>query len=155
MSPDLSNAIQQYYDFSVRYQDVIGPRTKDSTKEYQNKIEVGNVSVLPSLPNNKVWPIVREGKNFTAISLINLLGVKSPEWTKFISDPPSPLGETTVRINEVDREIKRIWFSSPDFKDMYPQVLAYEISGEEGKRVLSLKIPGLDYWDLIVIEWKD
>lgn len=155
MSPDLSSAIRQYYDFTVRFQDVIGPRTKDSTKKYLQNIEIGNVSTSPSLLKNKVWPIVREGKDFTAISLINLLGIESPEWSKRISDPPTPFGETTVRILKIDREIKRIWFSTPDSKDIYPQELVYEISGEEGNRVLSFKIPGLDYWDLIVVEWQD
>ena len=155
MSPDLLSAIRRYYDFSVRYQDVIGPRAKDSTKSYLHKIEVGDVSVSPSLSNNKVWPIVRESKDFTAISLINLLGIESPEWTDLISNPPTPLGETTVRIKEIDHDIKRIWFSTPDSEDLYPQDLVYEINEEEGSRIIAFKIPGLQYWDLIVIEWQD
>ena len=47
MSPDLASAMQRYYDFMVRYENVIGPTTQDVTKQLQNNIHIANVQDLP------------------------------------------------------------------------------------------------------------
>lgn len=151
MTSDFAGVIQRYYDFVVRFQDVIGPRTTEATKEYLHRIELDGVSSSPSQLKNKVWPIVRESDNFTAINLINLLGVENPEWSKPLGDPPTHLGTTMVRILNVDREISRIWMASPDWTDISPQRLIFTISDEN---VVTFEIPSLIYWDLIVIKWE-
>jgi dextranase len=153
MTPSLDEAMRRYYDFAVRYQDVIGPRTRDATQNYLHCIEIEGVSTRPSMLTDKVWPIVREGDGFLAINFINLLGVEEPEWTNPVKDPPTPLGATTVKVFDIDQEISRIWFASPDLDDPSPQMLNYTQETEEGKKVLLLRIPSLTYWDLVVIEW--
>jgi dextranase len=153
MTPSLAEAMRRYYDFAVRYQDVIGPRTQDSTQNYLHRIEMEGVSTRPSMLTDKVWTIVREGDGFTAINFINLLSVEKPEWTSPVKDPPTPLEATTVKVFDVEREISCIWFASPDLDDPSPQMLEYSQGIEEGKNVLLLQIPSLAYWDLVVIEW--
>lgn len=150
MAFDFLGVIQRYYDFVVRYQDVIGPRTKEATREYLHRIELDGVSSAPNQLKNKVWPIVRESDDFTAISFINLLGIKSPEWTEPLDGPPTPLGTTTVQVLNIDREISRIWLASPDGTEISPQSVTFSI---EDDNVLKFEIPSLIYWDLIVIEW--
>jgi dextranase len=150
MAPELANVMQRYYEFAVRYQDVIGPRTVDATHSYLNRIEVEGISTSPSQLKDKVWPIVREAEGLTALSLVNLLGVNSPEWLSELDGPPTPLGPTTVRVLNVDRGVNRVWSSSPDTEDISPQQLAFEVGVDQ---VLAFEIPSLAYWNLIVIEW--
>jgi dextranase len=155
MAPSLTEAMKRYYDFAVRYQDVIGPRTHDLTQDYLHRIEMEGISTLPSMLTDKVWPIVREGDGFLAINFINLLEVEKPEWTSPVKDPPTPLGATTVKVFDVERDISRIWFASPDLEDPSPQMLKYTRAVEEGKNVLVFHTPALIYWDLVVIEWRE
>jgi dextranase len=150
MTPELANVMQRYYQFAVRYQDVIGPRTGDSTLGYLNRIEIDGISTAPSQLKDKVWPIVREGEGLTAINLVNLLGVTSPEWQTALDEPPTPLGPKTVRVPNVNQDVTRVWFSSPDTEDISPQQLAFTM---EVDQTLTFEIPSLAYWDLIVIEW--
>jgi len=150
MTSDFADIIQRYYDFVVRFQDVIGPRTEDATKEYLQRIKLEGVSSSPSQLKNKVWPIVREGDDFTAINLINLLGIKSPEWTEPLDNPPTPLGPTAVQILDIDRKISRIWLASPDGTKVSPQPVTFTMGDDN---VLTFNIPSLVYWNLIVIEW--
>lgn len=155
MSPGLALAMQSYYDFAVRYQDVIGPRTRDITKEYQSRIEIEGVFSEPSLLKNKVWPIVRQTENELAISLINLLGVNSPDWARPIETEPNSLGPTRMRIRGLEREIAGVWFATPDGDDHSPQGLDFEVVEDNGTHTVSFQIPSLVYWDLLVIKWRD
>jgi dextranase len=151
MTPELAAVMQRYYEFAVRYQDTIGPRTSDSTPDYLRRIEIDGVSTSPSQLKDKVWPIVRESEGVTAINLINLLGIESPEWGGALDEPPRPLGPKTVRVLEVTREVARVWFASPDEQDFAPKLLDLTLGVDQ---ILSFEIPSLAYWDLVVIEWK-
>jgi dextranase len=151
MSPTLAEAVRRLYDFAVRYQDVIGPRARDATRDFQQRIIVEGVSTAPNAMKDKVWPIVREGEGFTAISLVNLLGLESADWKVSIKDAPVPLGRTAVLIKDVGRPAARVWSASPDGEDPTPRVL--EFNQENGN--LTFEFPSLSYWNLVVIEWRE
>lgn len=153
MSPHLADAMRRYYDFAVRYQDVIGARTSDATEVVLGRIELEGASTEPRSYKDKVWPIARRGEGFLAVSLINLLGVESPEWARAVESPPSPLGPTTIRIRDLNRPVSRLWFASPDVDDPSPQTLPFEVIDEGGSYGISFQIPALSYWDLLVLEW--
>jgi dextranase len=153
----LSLALHRYYDFTVRYQDVIGPRTEDATKKFSGNIKVRNLAtgiVINTAVNavkNKVWPIVRSGDGFIAINLINLLGLEAPEWKEPIGSAPITLGAAEVRIDDLEQVASRIWLASPDRDDLSAQQLNFE----QNNGSLIFEIPSLLYWDLVVIEWKE
>jgi dextranase len=150
MSSNLALTMQKYYDFTVRYQEVIGPRIRDTTKEVQAQISVENQSTSPSLMYNKVWPIVRQGDGFTTINLVNLVGLKRPEWKEPVAAPPDPLGSTIVHLSETTSPVSRVWFATPDGDDLSLKPLAFTQDGD----TLTFTIPSLIYWDMIVVEWK-
>jgi dextranase len=154
ISPELSETLRRYYDFAVRYQDAIGPRTADGTEMYLNRILINGAYPSPSQLTNKVWPIVRETDRITAINLINLRGIKSPEWAREVKDPPTTIEQAIVQISEVNCNVNRIWFASPDRDSISLQPIDFTLSGETGGRTLIFKVPYLEYWDLIIIEWE-
>jgi dextranase len=153
MSDELANTMQKYYDFAVRYQDVIGPRTIDKTQDYHHRIEVEGAYTGPDLRTNKVWPIVRESDNYLGINLINLSDVASPEWAEPLTTPPTVLGPTDVTVYYIDKDISEVWVASPDNDVISPSTLEFEFIKEGGRNAITFEIPSLAYWYLIILEW--
>ena len=149
ISAALSQTLQNYYDFSVRYEDVTGPHTQDGTVQLQNQISILNVSTAPAQMENKVWPIVRESDRHTAINLINFLGENQVEWAKKVENAPTPLTNFQLTLKGVTREASRVWFASPDHDDIALQPLQF--TQDSGS--LIVEIPDLAYWDMILIDW--
>jgi dextranase len=149
LSSDLADVMRRYYDFAVRYEDVIGPSSQDATEDYSNRIEVQGVSTNPGQVKDTIMPLVRETPGYTAISLVNLLDLTSPEWKVPEPDPPTALGPTMVRISGVQRTIRQVWVASPDGNDLSPQNLEFGQIGDQ----ISLQLPGLEYWSMVLIEW--
>jgi dextranase len=155
MSSDLAAVMRTYYDFMVRYQDVIGPRTSDVSKEVQGSIEIEGSTTDHRLHKDVVWPIARRGDGFLAISLINLQGITSPEWAKAIDEPPKSLGPTRAWIWGLDRGVSRLWLADPDSGDPRPKDLCFELYEDDEGYGVSFPIPSLTYWGLVVIEWEE
>lgn len=150
MSPALADVIQRDYDFAVRYQNAIGPETRDATQDYMNRIQVQGASTNASQGKNIVMPIVRTSGDYTAINLINLLGVPSAEWKAPLSSDPTPLTNTPIHILNVDRQVDRVWMASPDHQDASLQEIPFTL--KDGR--LTFDAPSLKYWDLILIKWE-
>lgn len=153
MTPDMALAMRRYYDFAVRYQDVIGPRTFDVTKEFQGRIEIEGRSTDPRLLVDKVYPIVRRSPDALAISLINLLGINSPEWSKPIQSSPQALEAATITIRGIEEPITHVWFASPDGSDLDLQPIEFSETQVDDERTILFQIPSLAYWDLVLIKW--
>lgn len=149
LSPGLAEVLRRYYEFAIRYQDLIGPRSEDASQAYRGRIEIMGVSSSASQMTDKVWPIVRESPGFTAISLINLLGLESPEWNKLLEAAPQPLGATQVRLKDITGSPAAVWIASPDWVDISLRRILF--STRDGELVV--EIPSLHYWDLILLEW--
>ncbi len=62
---------------------------------------------------------------------------------------PTPLGPFTVRIR-TDRPITKIWWASPDESSAHAASAPVERHGAE----VTVALPGLKYWMLILIEWE-
>jgi dextranase len=146
---ELSRVLQRYYDFAIRYENVIGPQTHSANKQYANQINMNSLNVSVSADHNKIMPVVRESDHHLAINLINMLGLNSGEWAKKTSQFPTTLDEPEVRITGITKQIKGIWFASPDKVEL--ALIPLDFSQKEDS--ISLKIPFLQYWDLILIEW--
>lgn len=151
-SADLSVALQRYYEFAIRYQNVIGPQTRSNNQAYAGKITLGGgIETNPALTRNLVMPVVRESMAYTAISLINLLGLESGEWAKGMVAEPTPLGSTKVKISGASQEIAQVWFSTPDSNSFALQPLNFT----QTDNLVNLTIPSLKYWDMILIKWSN
>lgn len=139
--------LKRYYDFTVRYADVIGPATQDA-KDLAESVEIADISTSSSANYDKVMPIARDSRGFSALNLINLVGIESPEWNK-PAKYPQPLEDLQLSLAVGDRAVKQIWLASPDSLDLSLQLIPFTVSGAR----LHLTIPSLDCWDVVLIEW--
>ena len=150
LTPELSAVLKRYIEFSIRYQDVFGPAGREATPAWQNRITIQGAETSPSMLYDKVYPLVRESDHFTALNLVNMLGLKHGEWAKEVSTP-TPLAAAGVDVANVTRPVKRVWFASPDGTDIALQPLSFD----QQNGALHVEIPGLQFWDMILIEWGD
>lgn len=151
MSPALAETVRRYYDFAIRYEDVIGPASQEATRDYLSRITIPGVSINPGAGKDMVLPIVRESKGMTAINLVNLLGLASPDWKAPMAADPTPLGETTLQLTGLNRRIKSVWMATPDGSNPALRPLTFDQSADH----MTVQFPGLAYWDLILIEWEN
>ncbi len=150
LTPELSAVLKRYIEFNIRYEDVFGPSASEVTPAWQNRITIQGAQTSPSMMYDKVYPLVRENAHFTAINLVNMLGLKRGQWATQ-ENAPTLLGAAGMDVADVTRPVKQMWFASPDGTDIALQPLAF--SQQNGS--LHVEIPGLQYWDMILIEWGD
>jgi dextranase len=151
MSADLSAVMRRYYDFAVRYENVLALGTRDSTDEGASRVTIEGVNTDPKRVYKKVWIITRQGEGFETVSLINLLDITSPEWNGLLLADPTPLDDLRVRY-QTEQKVRRVWLASPDFA--CPQAIPLDFNpgqNDEG-RTIEFTVPRLEYWDLVVIE---
>ena len=149
MTPQVAASMRRLYDFAVRYQDVIGPRTGAGHAAYSVRVTLGNANV-GSGPGH-VWPIVRQGADATAINLINLQGMPHGRWDREL-DAPRTTRDVQVEVKGITGDVSAAWWASPDGNSLAPQMLEIEREQAAGGLRLSFTLPSLDYWDLIVLE---
>jgi dextranase len=153
MRTALSETLRAYYDFAVRYENVLALNTWDVSPEWTGCVIIEDVATDWQQARDVVWPIVRSGAGFTAISLINLLGLASAHWTDPLPGAPTRLGPLAVKVY-ADRPVARAWWASPD-GDSSQAVPASAQTGRDTRgNYLSLALPGLAWWTLIILEWE-
>ena len=154
MSDELATILRRYYDFAVRYENVLSQGTQDTTVRRAKRVTVeGNGLQITDAGRTccKVWAITREGNGYETISLINLLDVTSLEWSEPLMKDPAPLTGLRVRYY-TDRPIQRVWWASPDVENPQAQILDFSTGSNVGGSFVTFVVPSLTYWDLIVLE---
>ena len=149
--------IRKYYDFIVRYSnifyedsliDISMTHTGGDNIEYVFK----NASYSSYGEANKVWTIIRENKNFKAISFINLIGNVDDYWNKGKNRPIS-INSIEVSI-QIDKKIKAVFTASPDTNLGREELLDFTIVDGSRGRNLIIKVPELYIWRILWIEFE-
>lgn len=148
LTPELSAVLKRYIEFAIRYENVFGPAGREVTKDWQNRITVNGVKYSPGMIYNKVYPLVRENDHYTAMNLVNMLGLSHGEWARAV-ETPAALGESSIEISAVSRPVKQVWYASPD----EPEIALHAVPYTQQGSALQVKIPGLSYWGMVLIEW--
>jgi len=151
MSDDLATVLRRYYDFAVRFENVLSQGSQDTTVRRAERVVIEGVNTDVERTCRKVWVITREGDGYETISLINLLDVTSAEWNGSLRKGPAPLSDLRVRYY-TDRPIKRVWWASPDVDSPQAQPLDITAGSDVGGSFVTFVVHGLAYWDLIVLE---
>jgi len=151
ISGELAPVLRRYYDFAVRYENVLSQGTQDTTMRRAKRVVIEGINTDARRTCRKVWVITREGVGYETISLINLLDVADPEWNGSLMKEPAPLTDLRMRYY-TDRPIQRVWWASPDVENPQARTLDFSIGSDKGGTYVTFTVPSLVYWDLIVLE---
>lgn len=149
LAPEQQSVFRRYYDFQVRYENVLSTTTSAGSDDLHQAVDLGEIRTRGITARNRVVPVVRSGDTFDTFSLINFIGVDQTNWNAPTTSAPTPFTDLVVSI-AVSRPVARVWAASPDAETtMNPTILTYTV--EDG--VLRLTLPGLNYWSMIVVEY--
>jgi dextranase len=150
MHHDLQVAMIHYYDFLTAYENLLrggGTFNKPQLQSTDGKMQLNN------------WPPARRqvavvGKEIGArqiIHLINFSQANSLNWRDASGTQPVPDAIINGGLSLItSKEVKAVWFASPDVDFGAPRQIAFAQSGD----VLSFSLPSLKYWDMVVVEYK-
>lgn len=148
----LARAMRDYYDFSVRYENLLFPAPgallRDSTGD--RRVESATHLLSPRGAAGAIWPIFHESPNGTLVlNLVNLNGVDD-SWRNPAANPV-PQTDIALKIR-ADRPVRRAWLATPDDGLGRPRELPFESGTDAGGPFVALAIPRLDFWSLVWIE---
>jgi len=150
-SLQLREMLKRYYAFAIRYQNIIGPQTRSGNRVFGNNLNLAGIDTAPGMVYDKVMPVIRESDGHLAINLINLLGLRRGEWKTGLNETPTPLDQVFLELKGLDKAVQSVWFATPDGDDLSLVPLEYEL--KDG--VLTLTLPHLDYWGMILLKWSE
>ena len=155
MTDELKQAMINYYDFAVAYEELLRPNMPDggantdwfgvdvtSTRE-----DCAFNQWKPQL--NQIATVGRQVGNRDIIHLLSYRNATHLDWCDTDGDqaPQSLLKDVPVSIS-YSTQPSRVWVASPDYQHGAAQEAEWTYSGGQ----LSLKLPALQYWTMIVIE---
>jgi dextranase len=152
MSEAVQGVMRQYYDFLVRYEEVLSVGMAAATGERAAALTIDGIETRSLRSRDRVAVIVRQAQDREAFSLVNLIGIDSGDWATPLAAGPDPLSDLAVQIR-TSRPVARVWWASPDRADLDAQVLEV-VSTRVGQGWnVSFSLAYLDVWSLIVLEY--
>lgn len=149
MRADLGKALISYYDFAVAYQNLLrdGGTFQPANTSFAN---TGIVAENWPAAKGKIATIGKKVNNKDIVHLINFTDATTMVWrdNKGTQAEPKLIGSPVVEI-QVSGTPSKVWFASPDVDGGTAKTLTYTQIGNK----ISVTLPSLKYWDMIVIEY--
>lgn len=150
-SAELAARLQRYYLFSLRYQNILGPATQDGAAGRFAALSLPGYETSANVSKDKIMPLIRSSQSATAISLVNLLGLPHGEWAKGLVNAPTAQKDLTLKLSAPAGRLNAAWFATPDGEDLRLRPADFEQSAD----TLTVQVPSLDYWSLILLDWSE
>lgn len=150
MKDDLKKALVNYYDFLVAYQNLLrggGSFNNPVVSSTDGKVQLNQWPAQ----QGKVSVIGKEVSNHQVVQLVNFKNATTMQWrdNNGVQAVPALVENFKLSIS-VTKPVKKVWYSSPDIDKGASHQLEFTINNDQ----LTVKIPWLKYWDLIVIEYQ-
>jgi dextranase len=151
LTPAQQPVFRRYYDFQVRYENVLSTATTAGGDDLHQAIDLGEIRTRGITTRDRVVPVVRSGGTFDTFSLINFTGVDQTNWNVPATSAPAVFTNLAVKI-AVSRPVAKVWVASPDAEmTMNPTSLTFTVQDGE----LRFTLPNLNYWSMIVVEYAE
>ena len=146
---ELKRSLFEFYDFLVGYQNLL----RDGGTFNSPIVSSGDGKV-----NLKSWPpaysnvavVGKKVANKQLIHLINFSNATSLNWRDTNGEQATPTKKTNFILNLVNNQsVTKVWYASPDLDGGASKELSFTQVGGN----LVFKIPSLQYWGMIVIEY--
>lgn len=152
MAPDVQATTRAYYDFLVRYENVLALGTTGAP-DRAAALAIEGVMTNTRRSRDRVAVIARRGEGRETFSLINLMGIGGELWDEPLPNGPTPLRDLPVQLR-VDAPVERLWYASPDDRDPQARPLPFTQRHDDTGRLIEFTLPSLDYWTMIVVEYR-
>lgn len=145
MHPGLSRAMRDYYDFAVRYEELLFA----DLREADLRIDSPTHRLSPDGESGAIWIAARErADGAVALNLINLNGVDD-HWRN-PSANPTPQTNVALRIR-TDRPFRRAFLATPDDGLGRMRPLPFKTGADATGAFVELSVPRLEFWNLVVL----
>ena len=151
MKGDLKNALINYYDFMVAYQNLLRDGGSFNTESIDISCTNGKMDINQWPPKTgSVSAVGKKIGNKQVIHLINMSAANSFDWRDIDGNQPEPslIADAGIKIR-TDQQIKKIWVASPDIKGG----VSREVDFNQNAVSVSFKLSGFRYWGMIVVEY--
>ncbi len=139
--------LRKYYDFAVRYQNLIGPSTTDASRQWISTIKIDGLQVGLN-QSADIFAILRESEGKLALNLVNMTNVGTTKWNE-PANFPRPASNLTVTLSGMEHAIKSVALASADEEDFALVPIKFVQTGDQ----VSFEISSLKIWDLVVFEY--
>lgn len=143
----LKDKLITYYDFMVGYQNLL----RDGGEVFQPSISATSVVVNNGTAvQGGVTAYGRKLADKDVLHFVNFVSATTMEWrdTYGTQVEPNSIPDLEVTI-PVTKTVRKVWMASPDRQAGVAENLPVVQNGNE----LTVKLPGLKYWDMVVIEY--
>jgi dextranase len=156
MRPAFARTMRAYYDFVVRYMNVLSdrrlaPLLSESSRDATVAIEGQHVTTEATA--GAIWAVERAMPGYLTVSLINLLDAPSTEWNA-PAELPVALTDLTTRLRLTHPQaVRGVYAATPD--DGIGEMVALSHSTKkiaDDVVELTFETPSLHYWTLLVVE---
>ncbi|MGN1210047.1 MAG: glycoside hydrolase family 66 protein [Candidatus Cryptobacteroides sp.] len=145
---ELEAALIEYYDFLVGYENLLRDNVRECKLNVTSEdVAIGQWDGLQGKIN--VYSTQKSGN--IIMHLLNFTDAPHMNWHDSQRNQAEPALKENFEI-EVPclKTVKRVWAASPDVDGGIPRNLEYKVS--ESGTTMTVKVPSLKYWTMIVIE---
>ena len=145
MHAGLKRAMRDYYDFAVRYENLLS--LPDSTADL--RISSAAHKLSPQGDAGAIWTVAKtRADGALVLSLINLNGVD--DLWRNPSANPGPQTDVFLMIY-ADQKFQRVFVATPDDGLGCPQDLHFRQGRTDQGPFVAFSVPRLDFWSLVVL----
>lgn len=154
-SPALVDSLLAFKAFEVAYQNLLRDGANDSDRPCTITSGGQGSSVGAA---GQVYVLGKVRRGFQICHLLNLTGLPSNDWSDLDGTMPQPraLGPITLRLYHAGDAAQsgrdRVWWASPDHEAGAARALDYKTGADGNGRYVSITLPALGYWDMVVLE---
>jgi len=150
MRDDLKAAMISYYDFLTAYENLLRDEGKLNTPKVSSADQKTKINNWPP-QRGQVSVVGKEIGNRQVLHFINFTNANSLRWrdNKGTQIRPKTILNPSFRFTS-PKTVKKIWFASPDVNGGASTNIPYKLTGN----TISFTLPSLQYWDMVVVEYK-
>lgn len=149
MRDELKVALREYYDFLVAYQNLL----RDGGEFIYPELQSGDGKITMNAWPPQMGRVAVVGKEFDdrqVMHLLNFSSANSLNWRDNNGTQAYPAGVNNFRVNFTsNKPVQKIWWASPDANEGVARELDFVQNGNQ----ISLTVPGLIFWDMLVVEY--
>ncbi len=151
MTDDLKQRLIHYYDFQTAYQNLL--RGIDSKAAFTPTISSSTHAINAWPPQGrKITAFAKKVDNMIAVHLLNFSNTDDLSWRDLEGTRPAPVTQENVQITyTTSRHITKVWTATPDKNGGVPMELSFTPTGNG----VSVTVPSLEYWTMLVFEGTD